>query len=370
MRQFTTCTIFFLLLLGATISHAQRFTNLETNTYRYLAIDGQLPKNLTSSRSIVVVKTDLAMLKDGSWREQGAALHEYLQKIKIDAVAYFYHEDLLAGRPATSAFINLLNQRQVENLLFFDYFPDTTANDYRLIVTKYNESPSLVDMGQPAWQTSGDDLAGMVANLGKDIIRADLKTENFLITDQPEYFDDINVIEKRKFPVYTTDIRIEKLAVPLFDSIPENEISKYPAAIQQEIRAYNAEISAKNQALRDIMQMYPYEYDIIPYREDKRFFFSNGFQFVLQHLSARALAIRKMLNYDLDRNETDYIAVRNEPGGPKTKRMPVEQPVYKFYIEHALSGNVYIGDTWDAAADWQEAMKNYLINNLEYAKKY
>ena len=35
-------------------------------------------------------------------------------------------------------------------------------------------------------------------------------------------------------------------------------------------------------------------------------------------------------------------------------------PVYKFYIRHIPTGDVYAGSSWDAATDWQTALTNFV----------
>lgn len=365
--QFTKISLFLFLLFPVFLT-AQDMVFLEGYGGSYLQRDQKLPETLISGRSVVMVNTNTDELISGDWREKAIELHEYLVNVKVDPVAYFYWQDFKAGLTATANFTAMLNERNIANVILFDYFPDTAASDYSIKITAYDVENSLFTNGQSAWMIEGNEIREMVRILGQDIIRADMPYQNFLISDFPEFFDDTQLLPKRRFPVYTTDIRIEKLAVPLFDSIEVKKPELVPQNILRAINDYNSKVAKNNRELRQIMTSYPYKYDLVPYREDGRFYFSNGFQFLVMGVHARGRTLRKMLDYELTRNETDYMSVHIVNGKPITKKYPADQPVHKYYIQHTISGNVYIGDAWDAGATWQEGLQNYIDNNIAAAK--
>ncbi|MEM8892940.1 MAG: hypothetical protein AAGC88_00090 [Bacteroidota bacterium] len=358
-----------LVFLLPILAQAQSMVFLEDYDCAYLQRDQQLPETLLSSRSVVMINTGTEQLISGEWEEKATELHEYLVNVKVDPVAYFYWQDFKAGRTATANFIALLNTRQIQNVILFDYFPDTTKSDFAIKITSYDAEKPLFGSGQSAWMIEGDELQDMVRILGQDIIRAELTYQNFLISDHPEFFDDTQLLAKRRFPVYSTDIRIEKLAVPLFDSIEVKKPESLPANILKEIQDYNMKVASNNRELKSLMSSYPYKYELLPYREDGRFYFSNGYQFLLMGVHARGITLRKMLDYELTRNETHYISIHTIDGKPVAQKYPIDQPVHKYYIQHTISGNVYIGDEWDAGATWQEGLKNYIDNNVAAAKR-
>ncbi len=359
----------FLFLLFPILLSAQDMVFLEDYGGAYLQRDQQLPETLISSRSVVMINTGPEQLISGEWREKAIELHKFLVNVKVDPVAYFYWQDFKAGRTATANFTDMLNQRNIQNVILFDYFPDTAATDFAIKITSYDTEKSPFANGQSAWMIEGHELRDMVRILGQDILRADIPFQNFLIADFPEFFDDTQLLEKRRFPVYSTDIRIEKLAIPLFDSIEVKKPELVPQNIMREINAYNMKVASNNRELRQLMSTYPYKYDLVPYREDGRFYFSNGFQFLLMGVHARGKTLRKMLDYELSRNETHYISIHTVDGKPIANKFPADQPVHKYYIQHTISGNVYLGDEWDAGATWQEGLRNYIDNNLAAAKR-
>ena len=69
-----------------------------------------------------------------------------------------------------------------------------------------------------------------------------------------------------------------------------------------------------------------------------------------------------MLEYPVTDTETDYVSEATKDGMPRVNSYHVNTPVYKFYIKHIYTGNVFLGKKWDAAPTWEEALNNYLDN--------
>jgi hypothetical protein len=42
------------------------------------------------------------------------------------------------------------------------------------------------------------------------------------------------------------------------------------------------------------------------------------------------------------------------------KNIAANTVVYKFYVRHIDSGNIFLGTKWDADTTWQDALKNFI----------
>lgn len=363
MKYLLFAILSFTPLLGQGQSVADKVKLLNA----YMTPTQEILDEVVSGSTVVMVHTTPEALVANDWKEMCKELHTYLAKLKIDAVAYIYLGDFYSGSESNPAFTQYLVDRDIKNLLLMDYFPKSELDDYYVRLTAFNGTNSLVDIGQGSWQKKGDNLKELVTALGNDIIRKNLKQANFLIADAPEFIEDVKVLDKRKFPVYTTDVRIEKLAVPYFDSIFVKDPKKIPANVLSEINAYNAGIAQSNRELRQIMSTYPYKYELVKYSEESRYYFMNGFQFILVNLHSRGSVLKNMLDFERADNLTHLVTVTNG-ANPITTKIPYNMPVYKYYIRHSISGNVYVGDFWDTATTWQEALKIF-INNVVYNAK-
>jgi hypothetical protein len=363
MKYLLLVALLFSPFLGQSQSVAAKVQLLNS----YLNQTQEIQEEVVNSSTVVLVNTTQVPLVSNDWKVMCKELHTYLAKLKIDAVAYFYIGDFYSGSESNPAFTQYLVDRGIKNILLIDYFPKSADEDYYVRLTPFNGTKTLVDIGQDSWQKKGDNLKEVITALGNDIIRKDLKQANFLIADAPEFIEDVKVLEKRKFPVYTTDVRIEKLAVPYFDSIFVKDPKKVPANVLAEINQYNANIAQNNKELQQIMSTYPYQYSLVKYSEESRFYFMNGYQFILVNLHARGSVLKNLLDYERADNLTHLVTVTNGVN-PITTKIPYQMPVYKYYIRHSISGNVYVGDFWDTATTWQQALRIF-INNVTYNAK-
>jgi hypothetical protein len=360
MKYLFFAALLFSPLFGQSQSVAAKVQLLNS----YLNQTQEIPEDLLSTSTVVMVQSTPEALVTGDWKVMCSELHTYLAKLKIDAVVYFYIGDFYSGSESNPEYTQYLVGRGIKNLMLLDYYPKSEQEDYNVRLTTFNGTSSLVDIGQGSWQRKGNNLKELITALGNDIIRKELKQGNFLIADAPEFIEDVKVLLKRKFPVYTTDVRIEKLAVPYFDSIFVKDPKKVSATVLAEIDQYNAGIARNNRELEQIMSTYPYKYNLVKYSDDSRFYFMNGYQFILVNLHSRGSVLKNMLDFDRADNLTHLVTVTNGIN-PITTKIPYEMPVYKYYIRHSISGNVYIGDFWDSATTWQEALRVF-INNVAY----
>jgi len=63
------------------------------------------------------------------------------------------------------------------------------------------------------------------------------------------------------------------------------------------------------------------------------------------------------------------VTVKQNGGRAILRSIPKRAPVYKYYIKHIYSGDVYLGTGWDADETWQEALQNHMDNLLKALEK-
>jgi hypothetical protein len=133
--------------------------------------------------------------------------------------------------------------------------------------------------------------------------------------------------------------------------------------LEKEVEKFNERLPRDNRSLEAVMQEYPYEYgqvDYDPAKEDA--LRTAGYQYVLLRLYSTGEHIRKMLEYDMEADETEYVTLKKDGNQMKLRTIPKDAPVYKYYIKHIYSGDVYLGKPWDADEEWEHALGNYIIN--------
>jgi hypothetical protein len=304
------------------------YTQAQLLDMQQLQVNGTLPETLLNSRSVVLVRNAGQETGQGeSWKLIAEKAHEHLKNVGVDAVAYYDWRNVNAGPDATTAFAQAFRQRAIRNLLVLD----RSKNGYTLTVAPMGNE-GIINKGAVAWQESGPELANIMTALRAGAGKASMEVENFLIIDRPEFFYTTDIKLNKRFFSYALDLKMDKLAVPSYEIFQEGDSTELPE-------------------LKAVMQAYPYEWGITtPGTEEKDLRLKEGYQYVLLYLHTNAANIRRFLNYgsnddiplELQADETD------------------NRSVYKFYIRHIYTGDVYGGTNWDAAPTWQEALENHL----------
>lgn len=368
--------VFAFLLLSTKLLAQEEEINIAG--FRFLDYTNDLPANLLDSRSAVLVSVPpkhRGTSERGDWRGLSTEMHQEFRKMGIDAVAYLNIDDVMAGDDVTEAFAAFLNSRQIKNLILLSRVNLKIAGKEServvVVITPYNGTKTFMSNGQQAWKDQDKDMEKVVKNLGRAVYRSKQEQKNFLITEKPEFFTDVDIIRNRRFPSFAVDLKIDKLAVPMYTKveIPANR----PGGIinnnvEKEIERYNAKVAGANNVLKSAMSAYPYKYEMVAFDGDEKKLYNQGFQYVLMYLNTTGFTIKEMLNYEVDRSETDYITVKTKDGKSILRTIPVHAPVYKFYVKHLVTGDVYLGTKWDADETMDEALENYIQNFREELK--
>lgn len=293
-----------------------------------LTVNQQLPAELLKSRSVVIINTaGPGGATQERWEVLAKELHESLRHIGVDPVAYYELGNVLSGPDATTGFLKDFQLRQIQNVLFVEKQGGLT-----LTVAPIGKK-ALVDPGTAAWKASGGSAQEVVQALYQAASSASLHLSNFLVPEGPElFYTTDNVTIKKRFFSYPLDIKFDKLAIPAY-SILKHQGGDSLSAVKA------------------IMQQYPYEWGITEAgTPEETLRMKQGYPYVLLYLHTAQDNIRRFLTYAPDKEAPLELQSGPDPG----------MPVYKFYIRHIPTGDVYVGSSWDAATDWQIALANFL----------
>lgn len=350
---------------------AQEELVINTAGFRFLDYKFQLPEDLLSSKSIVFVSVPPKTkntTERGDWKAFSENAHLQFRKMGIDAIGYYYIDDLKAGRDASITFAKSIKKRNVKNIILLSQVllkvKGKEANWFVIVITPFNGGATYMKNGQKAWKTQNKDIKKVFKVLGKEVYKSKQPKTNFLITDLPEFFTDTDMIYGRRFGVNCRDLKVDKLCIPKFKKIeiPKNRpgglINKN---VEKEIKKYNAQVDNNNAQLEKIIKDYPFEYRLSDAKTDDDFY-REGFQYVLLKLNTSGVTIKELLNFKVDYTETDYITIKSTEHGTTLRSIPVNASVNKYYVKHLYTKDVYTGAKWDADETWQDALKNFIRN--------
>ncbi len=316
----------FLLVLFSHIVGAQDHS--AGSLISRLHVDGTLPDDIRSGKSLLLISCDSSVSCD-NWRTMASETQPRLADAGVDAVATYYMEDILSGADPFAAFMDQFGSRQVTHLVILHH----SSTGYDVILTQFNEK-EFISEGQKAWSTHSPELRQALNNVYRAVANSGQPLRNLLILDQPEYGEMADIFTGRRAEFYDLNFSSDKLAV-------------YPFADTAEIRR--------------VMSAYPYKYEIIDPSVPEKELRSEGFEFVLRYVHTRAENTKRLLGYEVNEKETSYVSEIMVDGKPVLRSFPRDEHVYKFYIKHVYSGNIFLGKKWDASPSWQEALTNYLI---------
>jgi hypothetical protein len=332
-------------------------------------VDNIMPE-VFSERSAVLTYVNYDLPTNITWKELSEEVHKTLRQAGIDAVAYYRVEDIFSGPEVKEAYKEDLQKRQINNLILLSYVKSNNVNVsnglFSILITKFDAEKGFLSHGQPAWQADDPDLNNLLISLYRKAGVVNAERKNHLILERPEFFSDVNILKGQRFETYSKDLKIDKLAVPRFQMLPEpeqdisNEINR---EIINSISEYNLRVEELNAELENILaDNYPYSYGLVEFEPgDENDLKNQGFQFIILPIYTKGITIKQFLDYNIDKSETDYISERRtEDGSLVLKTMPVEKPAYKYYVKHLITGDVFTGGKWDADETWQESLENYL----------
>ena len=292
------------------------------------------PKGLLTDRSVVFVNVDEENASRTNWKKIATKTQPAFASMGIDVIGYFNVQDVFAGLETQRAFAKFLLDRNINNIIIIEKF----AGQYTLKMAHFNEKQNFLDQGQKAWKTQGSGPDDILANLRRAVGASGMTQENFLVTKTPEFFEDINLFKRGRYEEYNRDLKLDKLAIPMFSQI---ETPSNVSESTSQISSRNATLRQDSLNLVSIMKAYPFQYGFVDPSKTEKALRNEKYEFVLYHLNTSENVIHELLNY------------------PKEKNSKSNAPIVKFYVKHIFSGEIYLGK-WDASTSWQQALRNHL----------
>lgn len=367
------------LFLGLVLLHSSMAQDEEINTAGlvFLNYSGDLPETIRSGKTVVLVNTT-QVLPDQQFGKSAEPMineaHKVFTDAGIDVVGYYSSREVMAGRDSQYGFSEAWKKREIENIILItkaDFQQKKKeVTRYVILATTFNGKPSLFTNGQLAWKVQNKDYSKALDKLAGAANKYEKK--NLLINEQPEYFDDVKMVWGEHVEGYLTDLDFGKLAVPKFEIIdipnpkPTGLINNL---VEKQAEESNQLNTRNNQVLAEKMKSYGYEYELVdPSLTDKELS-KQGFSYVLLRLYAPGIDIKRLLNYNFNEDKQSYTTQIFNNGRVTLRTIPANGLVYKYYIKHLRSGNIYLGSKWDADETWSDALDHMLYNVREEMKR-
>lgn len=333
----------------------------QTPVYDFVSYNKTLevPADINSERSAVIFSVPNKsgeFVTVGDYEKMISQVHKAFITMGIDAIFYIQDINLFASNATLDSYVEVFNKREIKNIIFIT----KSANGFEYLMAPFSGNAKMINEDSDVFFLQENDLYPLLLNIGKEIRRADLQAQNFLIPEKPNYLQGISIVEKTLLKNYPGILRRSKLAVERFAYLDTSNILNNDVLLKT--KNYNKQIADKNRELESIIKSYPYEYELIDPMSDedlKR----NRFQFLLRSVCSTARNVKQMLDYEIPSSQTGFVSIIPVmPDQTRVKTIPRDALVCKFFIRQNISKNVHVGE-WDADVTWQDALRN-MIGNL------
>ncbi len=301
---------------------AQIFT--EETLLARLKSGGNITEDALSKRSVVLHSHSVTS-------NQLVSIHESLVRTGFDAVAYFKIDGVLAGGDVAQSYAEYFTKREISSLIVIQKL--TTG--YTIYITPFNGKEGFVNPNQPTWSAQSPSL-NEALNIVYRAALASNKKKNLLINEIPEVDLPVRVIDGERAEMFGFDLKVDKLAVPNFE---DPELDK---------------------KLDELFKTYPFPYQLTNHTVPDKELRAQGFLYVLCFVYTRSSIAKELLGYPVSKSESAFVSVTYPNGQLQLKTITADTPVYKFYVRHIDSGNVFLGTKWDAETTWEQAIQNFI----------
>ncbi|HEY5691607.1 MAG TPA: hypothetical protein VIS49_09135 [Cyclobacteriaceae bacterium] len=293
--------------------------------YSKLALTDNVPDQLLAKRSCVFYNS-------GINDEALELIQKTFQNTGIDAVAYFKKELVFAGLEVTDKIMDYLIKREIDFIILIIQ----SENKYSFTITPFNGKQDFVNEGQPAWSVVSANPNDALQTIYRTAVN-NQPIKNLLINSYPERNFPTKIIEGRRSDFFAIDLKVDRLAVPWFKEANKDTL-----------------------LVNFFKDNYPFQYGMVEPGLDKRELRNKGFHYILHYLHTEGAIAKDILGYQTPSSESAITSVTYPNGEIKLKTLSAETPIYKFYLKHLESGNVFLGTKWDADVTWLDALRNQI----------
>ena len=338
-----------LLVFSTTLTQAQ------SNNKAYLAqlkLNQALdpPQDILSTKSIVLISAPVDV-PPPEWKKLADEMQAYFAEVGIDAIAYFNVARQFTTPDFESDISKLIKDRNVKNLVFVIIGEE--GQESMIGIGPYNGKPSLYDASATFWSRNYTKLETVFEELSLRWRTGAFKRSNLLVNDQPEFFEFTEPPFAANYASFPPDLEKKRLGIPTLKA-KSDEAGSHLMVYN---RFHNPQGPAKliedrNNALQAVVA------DSLM-----------NLQYIDLSTRTEALLRRDGVTHILYYVEGDSEYMYNLFRFKNREDVPANYLV-KFFLKDLRNQNVFLGRSWDAKSNWQEALDSFMAQiEKELAKQ-
>lgn len=306
------------------------------------------PENILSTKSIVLLSVP-EVAQRNEWMILVDELQEFLANEGIDAVAYIEVEALFSLPNQTLEIPKFIKEREIQNVIL--YAAKDEDSPVFLAMGPYNQKASFFDKGALFWARSGSKLEPIASELNSYFKTGVVYRDNLLVNESPEFFYpevELGIVAKSIPP------RLAEFKVAT-EAIDENLFVQLGAPSFRYSNFYNSEnfkqgIRDRNYLIQSIVTDSTNNVFFKDASKTNQALRQEGFQYELMYVTGTDSRLYEWLPF---------------PDRPKA----TGKVIHKFYLNDLRNNNIYVGKTWDASSDWNQALDGFMTQMNEVINK-
>ncbi|WP_143959207.1 NTPase [Litoribacter populi] len=299
-----------------------------------------VPDFFLDGKSVVLISNAPSARPVLSFEEIAHSVHKGLVEAGGDPVGYFELEDIVLNEEIQAGYASLFSKRLVNGIVILTRLPNGA---FEMNVAPFSQNKNIVNPGA-SWSMRGSDIKELNESLKK--IGEVTKTKNLLVLEVPEFLQGSENGASNYISRNPLNLNIFRLGIPLSGAGGEGShltSYRYDLLGRSEAERSRSQEREKDQLQAILETRYPHQVAFLTEAKTSQELIRDRVQFVLRRVEGR--------EGDLMRS----MGVGGRSANP-------DKVVVKYYIHFLVRDELYIGPTWDADADWQVALSNFLQN--------
>ena len=308
------------------------------------------PQNILSSKSVVLISVP-AGSAFGEWKEHASELQGFFAEEGIDAVAFFNVDRLNIIPGKTQDIPEYLLKRGIENLIFLSVGAEGKPSV--IGIGPFNGKSSFYDAGAIFWTREFNEIEGVFGELNTLFKTGAFTRTNLLVNESPEFFDFTKPTFANNYASFPVNFSDQRIVIPVLKPESASAGAHLLSHLQTGIAEEKANAVVNRNAAFDalvsdsIFNAVRVRMDTTTEARMRR----DGYTHVLNYVTVDSEYLYSLFQYK--------------------NRVEVDAPhLVKFYLRDLKNGNVFLGRTWDAKADWRSAYESFIAQiEKELAEK-
>lgn len=297
-------------------------------------------QDILSTKSLVLISAPVEAAP-GEWKNLATEMQTYFGEVGIDAMAYFNSNRQFTTPDFNSDIPKLIKDRKVTNLIFVIM---GVENQESIIgIGPYNGKPTLYDQSAVFWSRNFTKIESVFEEMTLRFKTGAFKRSNLLVNDAPEFFDFTEPSYGANYASFPPELKKKLLGIPTLKV--ESDKAGSHLLIADDFR--NPEkpaqlVQNRNNALQAVV--------VDSLMNMQRIDLSTRTEALL-----RRDGITHILYYVEGDSEYLYDLFRF-----KGREEVQASYLVKFFLKDLRNKNVFLGRSWDASTDWQEALNSFM----------